>query len=113
MKNVEGASPWSQWLGLDPTGGPGLFGALVFFVLSGVVAYFKLQTLRDDNAKIVHSHQVIVALDALLSSTQDAETGQRGFVLTGNDKYLEPYNAAVSAIPPKLSEIAQLTSDNP
>ena len=71
------------------------------------------RTLRDNNQKIVHSHEVIIALDELLSSMQDAETGQRGFLLTNNEKYLEPYNSAVMAIPPKLDEIAQLTSDNP
>ena len=54
-----------------------------------------------------------MALDELQSSAQDAETGQCGFLLTNNEKYLEPYNSALLAIPPKLDEIAQLTSDNP
>ena len=53
-----------------------------------------------------------MALDELLSSAQDAETGQRGFLLTNNEKYLAPYNSALLAIPPRLDEIAQLTSDN-
>jgi signal transduction histidine kinase/CheY-like chemotaxis protein/CHASE3 domain sensor protein len=100
-------------LGLDPVVALSLAGALVFFLISGAVAYFNLQTLRDDNQKIVHSHEVIIALDELLSSAQDAETGQRGFLLTNEEKYLEPYNFALSAIPPRLDEIAQLTSDNP
>jgi signal transduction histidine kinase/DNA-binding response OmpR family regulator/CHASE3 domain sensor protein len=99
-------------LGLDPVVASGLAGAVVFFLISGTVAYFNLQTLRDDNQRIVHSHEVIIALDELLSSTQDAETGQRGFLLTNNEKYLEPYNSALLAIPPRLDEIAQLTSDN-
>jgi signal transduction histidine kinase/CheY-like chemotaxis protein/CHASE3 domain sensor protein len=100
-------------LGLDPVVASGLAGAIVFFLISGAVAYFNLQTLRDDNQRIVHSHEVIIALGELLSSTQDAETGQRGFLLTNNEKYLEPYNSALLTIPPRLDEIAQLTSDNP
>src|ERR1700744_1962872 len=100
-------------LGLDPVVALSLAGAVVFFLISGAVAYFNLQALRENNAKIVHSHDVISALDELLSSTQDAETGQRGFLLTNNEKYLEPYNSALLAIPPKLDEIARLTSDNP
>jgi CheY-like chemotaxis protein/CHASE3 domain sensor protein len=100
-------------LGLDPVVASGLAGAVVFFLISGTVAYFNLQTLRDDNEKIVHSHEVIISLGELLSSAQDAETGQRGFLLTNNEKYLEPYNSALLAIPPKLDEIAQLTGDNP
>ena len=62
-------------LGLDPVVALSLAGAVVFFLISGAVAYFNLQTLRDDNQRIVHSHEVIIALGELLSSTQDAETG--------------------------------------
>jgi signal transduction histidine kinase/CheY-like chemotaxis protein/CHASE3 domain sensor protein len=102
-----------QRLGLDPVVALSLAGALVFFLISGAIAYFNLQTLRDNNQKIVHSHEVIIALDELLSSMQDAETGQRGFLLTNNGKYLEPYSSSVMAISPKLDEIAELTSDNP
>jgi CheY-like chemotaxis protein/signal transduction histidine kinase/CHASE3 domain sensor protein len=113
MKKPAGTDRWSRGLGLDPAVGLGLVGVLIFFVISGLVAYFNLQTLREDNGKIVHSHAVIIALDTLLSTAQDAETGQRGFLLTGNDRYLDPYNAALTAIPAKLNDIAQLTSDNP
>jgi CheY-like chemotaxis protein/signal transduction histidine kinase/CHASE3 domain sensor protein len=102
-----------QRLGLDPVVALSLAGAVIFFLISGAVAYFNLQTLRDDNQRIVHSHEVIIALDELLSNTQDAETGQRGFLLTNNEKYLEPYNSALLAIPPRLDEITELTSDNP
>ena len=100
-------------LGPGPVVALSLAGAVVFFLISGAVAYFNLQTLRDDNQRIVHSHEVIIALGELLSSTQDAETGQRGFLLTNNEKYLEPYNSALLTIPPRLDEIAELTSDNP
>jgi CheY-like chemotaxis protein/CHASE3 domain sensor protein len=99
--------------GLEPIVAITLVGAFVFFLTSGVVAYRNLQTLRTDNAKIVHSSNVIFALDGLLSSAKDAETGQRGYLLTGNEDYLQPYNTAVAAIPSELNEIAQLTIDDP
>ncbi len=100
-------------LGLDPPVAFGLVAALVFFLISGAVAYLNLQILREGNRSVTHSHDVIVALDRLLSNAQDAETGQRGFLLTNDEKYLEPYNAAVRAIPAMLDEIGQLTSDSP
>ncbi len=99
-------------LGLDPVILFSLAGAIVFFLLSGTIATFNLHKLQEDNQRIVHSHEVIIALDELLSSTQDAETGQRGFLLTNNERYLEPYNSAMTTIPLRLSEIAELTSDN-
>ena len=105
------ASP-KQTRGLDPTVAFSLAVVLVFFVVTGVVAYFNLRTLRENNQKIVHSHEVIIALNELLSSAQDAETGQRGFLLTNNERYLEPYDAAVTVIPSQIDKIAQMTSDN-
>jgi CheY-like chemotaxis protein/signal transduction histidine kinase/CHASE3 domain sensor protein len=99
--------------GLDPVVVLGLVGVLLFFLVSGFIAYRNLQTLRENNQKIIHTHEVIVALGQLLSSVQDAESGQRGFVLTANERYLDPYNAAVRAIPLQIGRISQLTADNP
>ena len=98
---------------LDPLVSLGLTVVLIFFVISGAIAYFNIQTLKDDNQKIVHSHQVIAVLDDILSTMKDAETGQRGFLLTYKDRYLEPYNNALAAVGAQLDELAQLTRDNP
>ncbi len=113
MKQSSTSGASHQRRGLDPTVAFSLGVVLIFFVVTGLVAYFNLRTLRENNQKIVHSHEVIIALDELLSSAQDAETGQRGFLLTNNERYLEPYNAALAVIPSQLDTIAQLTSDNP
>src|ERR1700722_600964 len=113
MEQTGAAGNFRRTLGLDTGIALGLAGALVFFLISGGVAYFNLRTLRDDNQKIVHSHEVITTLDELLSGAQNAETGQRGYLLTNNEKYLEPYNAALIEIPPKLDQITELTRDNP
>ena len=99
-------------LGLDPGVAIGLSLALVFFVVSGIVAYMNLRDLQDGNQRIIRSHQVILGLDELLSKAQDAETGQRGYLLTNNEKYLDPYTSAASTIPAKLDEIARLTQEN-
>jgi signal transduction histidine kinase/DNA-binding response OmpR family regulator/CHASE3 domain sensor protein len=113
MKYASRTTSLATMAGLDPAVALGLIGVLVFFAISGIVAYLNLQTLRDDNQKIVHSHEVIVALGNLLSDAQDAETGQRGFLLTGNEKYLEPYNSALSAISSEISNVTRLIGDNP
>jgi CHASE3 domain len=102
MEQIGEAGIFRRTLGLDNGIALGLAGAVVFFLISGAVAYFNLRTLRDDNQKIVHSHEVITTLDELLSGAQNAETGQRGYLLTNNEKYLEPYSAALIEIPPKL-----------
>ncbi|MBU1314566.1 MAG: response regulator [Alphaproteobacteria bacterium] len=99
-------------LGLDPTVALGLAGAIVFFLISGLVAYLNLRALEEGNERIVQTHVAILALDQLFSQVQDAETGQRGFLLTNDEAYLVPYDVALQAIPPQLDKIAQSTSGN-
>jgi len=100
-------------LGLDPAVALGLAGAVLFFLLNGFVSFFNLQALEDGNERVVQTHVAIVALDELLSQIQDAETGQRGFLLTNTETYLAPYNEALRAIPRQLDRIGELTGANP
>jgi CheY-like chemotaxis protein/signal transduction histidine kinase/CHASE3 domain sensor protein len=91
----------------------GLTLVLLFFIGSGVIAYRNVEMLRTNSQQIWHTHNVLMAIDELLSTTQDAETGQRGYLLTGNDRYLEPYQAAVSDVIARTDTIGALTKDNP
>ncbi len=91
----------------------GLVLGLGFFLVSTWAAYSNIHDIQDADEAIRHTHEVLIALDEVLSTIQDAETGQRGYLLTGADKYLEPYNVAVAALPNRLSILARLTSDNP
>jgi CHASE3 domain sensor protein len=86
-----------------------LVSVIVFFVVSGLVAYENIKTIRDDNLKVIQSQETMTALNEVLSSAQDAETGQRGFLLTGNERYLEPYRTALAVIPARLDRIRELT----
>ncbi|MET0936890.1 MAG: CHASE3 domain-containing protein, partial [Luteibacter sp.] len=87
--------------------------AIVFFIVSGFVAWQNIATIRGDNQKVIQSQETVTALSEVLSAVQDAETGQRGFLLTGNDRYLEPYRAALASIPARLASIRNATRDNP
>lgn len=91
----------------------GLSLGLLFFAVSGVTAYWNIETLRASNESIRHTHAVLIALDDLLSATQDVETGQRGYLLTGADSYLEPYNSATKAVGDRYQAVSDLTRDNP
>jgi CheY-like chemotaxis protein/signal transduction histidine kinase/CHASE3 domain sensor protein len=90
----------------------GLALVVAFFLVSGWIAYGNITTTQRDADKIAHSHEVIVALDDMLSGVKDAETGQRGYLLTGKDQYLGPYNQALSEVGPMFARIASLTRDN-
>lgn len=91
----------------------GLGIVLIFFVISGMIAYRNVETLRANSQRIWRTHDVLMAMGELLSTMQDAETGQRGYLLTGNDKYLEPYQVAVADVATKVETLSALTRDNP
>lgn len=90
----------------------GLLAVILFFFGSGYVTYSNIETLKKNTAMVTHTHEVMMGLTSLISFVKDAETGQRGYVLTGQDSYLEPYNTAKRRIPIELEKIQNLTRDN-
>src|ERR1700727_2361002 len=99
--------------GTDPLIWLGLVAAILFFVATGAIAYLNFQTLKTDSALLVRSEEALTALDDVLSTVKDAETGQRGYLLTGNESYLQPYTAAAQNVGARLDAIRRLTLDNP
>src|ERR1700722_2402028 len=93
--------------------GSGYALALAALMIIGVVAYRSTSGLIDTASMVTHTHQVLENLEQLISLLKDAETGQRGFLITGEDRYLEPYNAATGQIAQTTKEIRDLTADNP
>lgn len=62
---------------------------------------------------VTHTHEVLEANERVLSLLKDAETGQRGYLITGQERYLDPFNTAIVAIELGLRSIKALTNDNP
>ena len=85
---------------------------IVFFICSGLVAGANIRTIRNDNALVIRSQETVAGLAEVLSSIQDAETGQRGYLLTGNDGYLDPYRNALAMIPSRLEAIRGALHDD-
>ena len=87
--------------------------ALLVVGAIGVVAYRATNELVSSADWVTHTHKVKETLADLLSTMKDAETGQRGFVLTGEERYLEPYTAAVKTADARIQDVRELTLDNP
>jgi len=92
---------------------------LIGFVLAGVLliavaAVSYRQMLRLDEARELATHTLLVReeIEILLSLVKDAETGQRGYLLTGHAQYLEPYETAIRLLPLHLERLRTLTGDN-
>ncbi|MGC4061030.1 MAG: CHASE3 domain-containing protein [Aquabacterium sp.] len=91
-------------------------GFAVSFVLLlgiGTISYRVIDSLTGTSYLVTHTHRVLEHVAALLSLLKDAETGQRGFIITGQETYLEPYEAAVRNIPAVVKELQDLIADNP
>jgi len=102
----------TSWLGLGHMAILGLAAALSFFILSGAIAIYVMERLQTSNGRVIQTHKVIVAVDQLLLDVQNAETGQRGFLLTGDEQYLAPYQTAIGRLESRLSQTRELVVDN-
>ncbi len=90
-----------------------LAGAAV--VLAGMVLLLLHDFKRSDEADywVAHAYRVMNSAESVLSMMKDAESGERGYLLTGDERFLRPYNSAIAALPIGLKELKDLTSDNP
>jgi len=100
-----------KWnVGMKIGAGYGL--ALAILVAIGAASYQSTTKLTETAEWVAHTHQVLEKLEAVLSGMKDAETGQRGYIITGEERYLEPFRAAQETINQKVKTLRDLTRDN-
>ena len=73
--------------------------ALINLVAAAVVVGLALSRMQNTSSEIIHRTKVISAVNQILSIARDSETGQRGYLLTGNESYLDPYRGALDQAP--------------
>ena len=86
--------------------------ALTAIVLVAGLSYRALEDSSDSARRVTHTLELMEQLQGILSALQDAETGQRGFLLTGNETYLEPYTNAKAALPGDFKKTRNLILGN-
>lgn len=87
--------------------------ALGVFVIVGMVSFFGTRELIDASDWRDHTYQVMADLDETLSSLTDAETAQRGYLLTGKEPFLAPYQADLGRVTELIQDLRRLVADNP
>jgi methyl-accepting chemotaxis protein len=87
--------------------------AFVLLVIIGAVAYRGVNAMTQTSYLVTHTHEVLEHISKLLSLLKDAETGQRGFVITGDDSFLQPHQEAIASMDGVKGELRRLTLDNP
>ncbi|WP_236735639.1 CHASE3 domain-containing protein, partial [Agrobacterium tumefaciens] len=88
---------------------------LLIMISIGVsyTSYSSLTKLEQTAAMTDHTYKVIGALNAIITSMVDQETGMRGYVLSADEKFLAPQKAGLVAYKENMQNARQLTSDNP
>jgi CHASE3 domain sensor protein len=85
----------------------------VILLVIVAISYRQWRQYTAANQEASETRQIIDSVDRVLLAVVDAETGERGYLITGDDRYLEPYNQAVQAIPNELLLVQRLLSGRP
>jgi two-component system CheB/CheR fusion protein len=86
--------------------------AMLSLVAGGALGIANIRRVSDHSRDVAHTHAVLEHLELLLSTLKDAETGQRGYLLTGDASYLKPYDEAVTRVHGIQARLRELTSDS-
>jgi methyl-accepting chemotaxis protein len=85
----------------------------ITLVVIATVSYTNTTRLIENDALVENAYEVRFRFTDLLADLLDCVTGVRGYIISGNERYLEPYNTAIKAIPTTLEKLHKLTAENP
>lgn len=91
----------------------GVWCSLAALVGIGALSYSTLAGYREAKRWEGHTQQVLSTTESLLSQLKDAEVGQRGYLLTNDRQYLQPYDDAIQVVDQTLDRLQELVKDNP
>jgi methyl-accepting chemotaxis protein len=86
---------------------------LVLLLIVGTVSYTSTVKLIDSGGWVTHTRTVILEAEEMLADVSGAETGQRGYLLTGEERYLRPFLGVQQGVDERLARLLKLTADNP
>jgi signal transduction histidine kinase len=87
--------------------------ALFILISIGALSYRSQVRNEEDREWVTHTHLVMEWVQAVRIDTTQAETGQRGYILTGQERYIAFYRTGVDKLGPDIKALQGLTSDNP
>ena len=91
----------------------GFVAALVLIASGFAISLYSYNQYSQDMERVRHTYETTGTLERILSLAKDVETGSRGYIITQDTTYLEPYNAALRGLPAQLEKLQALTNSNP
>ncbi len=86
--------------------------SMLLLIGTAVASYYSISNLIDSSTWVEHTNVVLRETESIISNIKDAETGQRGYLLTKQADFLEPYNGAYERTMSSFRQVKSLTSDN-
>ena len=93
--------------------GAGLAAAGMILLLVAGLLYRNGRNSIEASEWVSHTHEVLAELEATLSAVAEAQTAARGYIITGQEVFLQPHQAAVQTVRANLDRLKSLTVDNP
>ena len=91
-----------------------LIGVIQIVVVAMVYLLFdNSKRLTDSSDWIIHTQKALSKIANIEKRIVDLETGQRGYIITGKEEYLDPFNSSIAIIYQELESFSNLTADNP
>lgn len=87
--------------------------ALLLIATGFVLSFYSYSQYGADSERVTNTYQAIKELNRVLSTLKDVEAGARGYVISGDSLYLEPYLVAIRDLPIVLAGLHQLITDKP
>ncbi len=78
---------------------------VIALLLNSVLGFYALRGVRENDQRVEKSHLVRRHINQLRIAMTDAETGQRGYILTGDEGYLQPYSEAIKRVQPLMDSL--------
>ncbi len=86
--------------------------SLLILLISSVASFISIRNLLDSTDLVRHTNEVILEMESIKSAMVDAETGQRGFLITGDEDFLQPFNDSKERVLTAYNNTLSLTQDN-
>ncbi|NID09272.1 response regulator [Fibrivirga algicola] len=85
----------------------------LLLLVSLVASFYSIQKLISNSNLVNHTNQVLIEAENIISYMKDAETGQRGYLLTFDRRFLQPYTDSYGKVTTSYDRLQELTADSP
>ena len=87
--------------------------SLLLLIITSIASYSSIKRQMQASQWVDHTDSVIIKTDRAMFELRDAESGQRGYLLTGDSSFLVDFNGALDTLHGIIDSLAEMTADNP